>query len=224
MLSSQILKFLFNLKLPFTLKNNVEVLDVFKLPAVKQTVTTFYNKFYNDANERYMFLGINPGRFGSGITGVPFTDPIRLQTKCGIENNFVKKQELSSVFMYEMMEAFGGVEDFYNKIFISSVSPLGFVHNGKNLNYYDDKYLKNDIVPFVVSCIKKELKFGINRNVCFCIGEGENFKFLTALNDQHNWFKQIVALPHPRFIMQYKLKQKSRYAELYIEKIRENIT
>ena len=50
--------------------------------------------------QRHLLLGINPGRFGGGVTGIPFTDPIRLQNVCGIENNFEKKQELSSVFIY----------------------------------------------------------------------------------------------------------------------------
>ncbi len=41
---------------------------------------------------RYLILGINPGRFGGGITGIPFTDPIRLQNICGIENDFQKNK------------------------------------------------------------------------------------------------------------------------------------
>ena len=52
-----------------------------------------------------------------------------------------KKQELSSVFMYEMINAYGGAELFYKRFYITAVSPLGFVKNGRNLNYYDDKIL-----------------------------------------------------------------------------------
>jgi hypothetical protein len=38
----------------------------------------FYRKYYNDQNRRHLILGINPGRFGAGITGITFTDPKRL--------------------------------------------------------------------------------------------------------------------------------------------------
>jgi len=33
----------------------------------------FYKKYYNDNNPRFLILGINPGRFGAGVTGIPFT-------------------------------------------------------------------------------------------------------------------------------------------------------
>lgn len=38
-------------------------------------------------------LGINPGRFGAGTTGIAFIDPIRLENECGINNSFPKKVE-----------------------------------------------------------------------------------------------------------------------------------
>ena len=36
-----------------------------------RVVKEFYNKYYNDENERHLILGINPGRFGGGLTGIP---------------------------------------------------------------------------------------------------------------------------------------------------------
>ena len=125
--SEEILHFLFNLQLPFKLPNAVEVLNVHGNAEVKKACTAFYNKFYCDNNQRHLLLGINPGRFGGGVTGIPFTDSIRLQNACGIENDFQKKQELSSAFIYEMIDAFGGPEKFYTRFYISAVSPLGFV-------------------------------------------------------------------------------------------------
>jgi hypothetical protein len=193
------------------------VLDVHKDEEVRRVCAEFYNEFYNDNNGRHLLIGINPGRFGGGITGLPFTDPIRLENDCGIKNNWQKKQELSSVFMYEMITAYGGVEKFYKDIYISAVSPLGFVKDGKNLNYYDDKKLKGDIKPFVVNCMEKQLAFGLKRDVCFCIGEGENLKYLEVLNKEYRWFKTVEAVAHPRFIMQYKLKQKQDYIGKYLD-------
>ena len=47
-------------------------------------VDTFYHKYYNDNEPRFIILGINPGRFGGGLTGIPFTDPKRLVSECHI--------------------------------------------------------------------------------------------------------------------------------------------
>jgi hypothetical protein len=222
-IANQITDFLFNLKFPIKLSKGTEVLDVHKDEAVKKACTAFYNKFYNDEKPRHLLIGINPGRFGGGITGLPFTDPIRLENDCGIPNPWPKKQELSSVFMYEMMQAYGGIQTFYKDIYISAVSPLGFIKDGKNLNYYDDKQLKEQIRPFVVDCMEKQLAFGLNREVCFCIGEGENFKYLSGLNKDYGWFKNVEAVAHPRFIMQYKLKLKQDYINRYISMFRQYI-
>jgi hypothetical protein len=214
-----ILHFLFNLQLPFTLPKDVEVLDAHQREDVRQACISFYKKYYSDNHQRHLLLGINPGRFGGGITGIPFTDPIRLEKVCGIQNDFVKKQELSSVFIYEMIDAFGGVNKFYHQFYISAVSPLGFVKHGKNLNYYDEKELMQRIQPFVVDCMQQQIAFGLKTDVCFCIGEGENFKYVQKLNAQYNWFNKIETVAHPRFIMQYRLKRKEEFINDYVRKL-----
>ena len=216
LLSNKILSFLQSLDLQVSLPTDVEVMNPFKEKATFNICKTFYKKYYNDNNQRHIILGINPGRFGGGITGIPFTDPIRLQNVCNIENSFAKKQELSSVFVYEMIHVFGGPEMFYNAFYISSISPLGFTKHNKNLNYYDDKKLEESLKEFVVDCINKQLQFGINKDVAFCFGEGKNSAYLIKLNNEMNFFKKIIPLPHPRFIMQYKLKKKGEYIDRYL--------
>jgi hypothetical protein len=215
--ADQILGFLFDLQFPVKLTKGIEVLDVHKDAEVRKACTAFYKKFYNDKRPRHLLIGINPGRFGGGVTGLPFTDPVRLENGCGIPNPWQKKQELSSVFMYEMMAAYGGVKQFYKDFYISAVSPLGFIKEGRNLNYYDDKQLKAQIRPFVIDCMEKQLAFGLDRDVCFCIGEGENLKYLSELNKEQRWFNNVEAVAHPRFIMQYKLKYKQDYIDKYLE-------
>lgn len=219
MFASAILNFLFNLRLPFHLPEEVEVLDAYQLKEVQQVCNQFYLKYYSDNNPRHLLLGINPGRFGGGITGIPFTDPIRLEKICHIENSFAKKQELSSVFMYEMIEAFGGPTPFYNRFYFSAMSPLGFTKLGKNLNYYDDKKLLQLILPFIIDCMLQQLAFGLKTDICFCIGEGENFKYLQKLNSSYKWFAKIESLPHPRFIMQYRVKKKEEFIKQYLDKL-----
>jgi len=215
-LSNKILSFLKKLDLQIELPEEVEIMNPFKDEDIFNLCKKFYKKYYNDNKSRHIIFGINPGRFGGGITGIPFTDPVRLQNICGIENELQKKQELSSVFIYEMIDSFGGPEMFYDKFYISAISPLGFIKNNKNLNYYDDRKLENNIKIFVIDCIKQQLAFGIESEIAFCLGEGKNFVYLSKLNNEMKFFDKIVSLPHPRFIMQYRLKKKREYIERYL--------
>lgn len=179
----------------------------------------FYNKFYNNDKERTIILGINPGRFGAGLTGIPFTDPMKLEQECGIENDLLKKRELSADFIYQLIDAFGGKEAFYSKYYFGSVSPLGFTHDGKNMNYYDDPKLQKAVLPFILTSLNQQLDFGLNKKVAYCLGEGKNYKFLTDLNKRHHFFHQIIPLAHPRFIMQYKRKKVDTYIDDYLNKL-----
>jgi len=197
---------------PFRGKNSV---------LINKLTSEFYHKYYNDENPRKLILGINPGRLGAGATGIPFTDTKRLSGDCNIPATGLKTHEPSSVFIYEMINAYGGPELFYKSFYISSVSPLGFVKinekgNLLNFNYYDRIDLQNAILPFMLKTIKQQLDFGIDTQTCFCLGTGKNFKFLKKLNGEHRFFEKIVPLEHPRYVMQYKSKQKQGYIEKYL--------
>jgi len=218
--AEQVLSFIKQLSFPVVLPDDIEVMTPFEDATTLLACQAFYQKFYSDNQQRRMIIGINPGRFGGGVTGIPFTDPIRLQNDCGIENNWPKKQELSSLYVYDMIKAFGGPLDFYKQFYVTAVSPLGFVRHAKNLNYYDDKTLQQDIKPFVVDCFQKQFSFGIDRHTAFCLGEGKNFKYLQQLNKEQHFFEKIVPLAHPRFIMQYKLKKKQDYIDQYLAALR----
>jgi hypothetical protein len=215
-----VLKFITQLNFTIPLPKGIEVMHPFQDMATMKVCTQFYKKYYNDNHPRRMIIGINPGRFGGGVTGIPFTDPVRLAKDCGIENDWVKKQELSSAYMYDMINAFGGTEKFYREYYISSVSPLGFTRDDKNLNYYDDRLLKERVRPFVVDCLNKQFTFGISRDIAFCLGDGKNFNYLSGLNKEEHFFETIIPLSHPRFIMQYRLKKKEEYIQFYLQQFR----
>lgn len=217
--ADQILAFNKSLHIKEKLPAGVLVMNPYQDKTAAALSTLFYKKYYNDSNERILILGINPGRLGGGITGVPFTDPVKLETICGIPNSLQKKVELSADFIYAMINAFGGAEKFYQRFYISGVSPLGFIKDNKNLNYYDIKELQLTVTDFIVDCLTKQLAFNITREYCFCLGEGENYKFLARLNNERNFFKSIIPLPHPRFIMQYRRKQVDAFSKVYIEKL-----
>jgi hypothetical protein len=215
--AEKILEFIKTLHLPVSLPAGVMVMNPFRDALTLEYCDKFYRKFYSDTHNRWMIIGINPGRFGGGITGIPFTDPVRLQNDAGVVNSWPKKQELSSVFIYEMIRAFGGAQTFYQHFYFTAVSPLGFTKNNKNLNYYDDSAIQDAVKDFVVECLVRQLEFGINRQAAFCLGEGKNFRYLSKLNDEMKIFDRIIPLSHPRFIMQYRLKQKEAYIKYYLE-------
>jgi len=210
----QVLNYHFQLKPTLKLTAGVEWLMPYNHPQTRKSMETFYGTFYNDDHSRVFILGINPGRFGAGLTGVPFTDPIRLE-KLGIKNDFPKKQELSSVFVYEMIEQCGSPEDFFSKYYIASLSPLGLTKNGVNYNYYDDPKLAKQIEPFIIHNIETQRAFGCDNEVVYCLGQGKNFDYLSKLNDRHQWWKKVIPLPHPRWIMQYRLKRKEEFIKQY---------
>jgi hypothetical protein len=225
MFSESIIKFFTRLEYRGSLPPGISVMNPYRdNPDILPVITQFYNKFYSDSNPRYLIMGINPGRFGAGVTGIPFTDSKRLSEKCGLSIPRLKTFEPSSVFVYEMIDAYGGVEQFYNKFFISAVCPLGFTlinNKGKsiNYNYYDNNKLLYTVRDFIIDSLIKQLEFGIRREICFCLGAGKNFKFLIQLNNYLKVFDIIVPLEHPRFIMQYKSKQKDTYIKKYIEEL-----
>jgi hypothetical protein len=174
---------------------------------VTKVCRLFYDKYYGDNHGRRLILGINPGRFGAGVTGIPFTDPIKLHKECGIENSFDKRPELSSDFIYRLIRYLGGPDHFYAHYYIGAVSPLGFTLNGKNYNYYDSRELMHKLKPFIVKSLVDQIGLGINSRKCYCLGQGKNYEYLNFLNEELKLFDEIVPLPHPRWVMQYRRKK-----------------
>ena len=54
---------------------NAHWLYPLKNPQTIRCLRSFYEKFYSDNNERILVLGINPGRFGGGTTGIERISP-----------------------------------------------------------------------------------------------------------------------------------------------------
>lgn len=104
---------------------------------------------------------------------------------------------------------------------MSFVCPLGLVGtnvkgNEVNCNYYESKKLQEYLLPFIVSSLRSQIKFGVDTSVCYCIGSGENYKVLTQINNEHHFFEKIIPLEHPRFITQYNSKNIDWYMKKYM--------
>lgn len=193
----------------------VLVMNPYADARARSYVRAFLDTYFDDTRDRTLVFGINPGRFGAGITGVTFTDPIALADECGIPNDLPRRPELSSVFIYKLIHRLGGARHFHARYFLTAVCPLGFTRDGKNLNYYDQPGLARAVTPFIIRAIEQQIAIGGRRDHAIVLGAGENHGFLRELNEKHGFFERIHSLEHPRFIMQYRRKSLETYLAKY---------
>ena len=221
-LAQRILNFYKHFNIAIPLPKDIAVLDPFHhSPAAYKATTLFFEKFYKDQQKRFMLIGINPGRLGSGFTGIPFTDSIRLRAHCKLPFEGPDQGETSSAFMYSVIEQMGGAKAFFADFYFSSVCPQGFIkRNAKghwvNYNYYEDPQFLKRLYPSLVEALQQQKAFGMHPTAV-CIGQGKNFQILHKINQEFKLFKQLIPMEHPRFIMQYKSAQKSAYIQKYVE-------
>jgi len=189
-------------------------------PETLQVMKAFYKKYYHDNHQRRFIIGINPSRHGAGVTGVPFTDTKRLESVCGIKMQSVHTHEVSSVFLYDVIEAWGGAEQFYRTFYINSPFPLAIVrHTQKgdwlNANYYDDRNLFEAVRSFMIASMKQHISMGLDTSEVYILGK-KNAEFIQKLNRTEQLFDRAVVLEHPRYIQQYRSKEKQLYIDKYL--------
>ena len=202
------LPYIFDCHTAIKVPRGVQLLNPYDQSVVRDVCQQFYSKYFGDKGQRTVLFGINPGRLGAGITGIAFTDPEKLENHCLIKNDFSKKEELSSKFIHEWILRESSLSDFYEKFIILSVCPLGFVEKGKNINYYDQPLLQSRAEKLIVQqqdFIHASAKLG---RKAYMLGKGKNFKYFKKLNERHQWYDEVIALPHPRWVMQYRYKMR----------------
>lgn len=213
----------FNKQLHYTgdLPNDFQVLNPYLgNPETLVVMQQFYNKYYDDSCTRKFIIGINPSRHGAGVTGVPFTDTKRLEHVCGIPMQSAHTHEISSVFLYDMIAEFGGAKAFYRKFYINSPFPLAIIRRTKenkwiNANYYDDKNLFEMVKPFMVISLKKHISLGLDTSEAFILGK-KNATFIDKINKEEQLFEKLTILEHPRYIQQYKSRDRDLFINKYI--------
>lgn len=192
---------------------------------VREVTTAFYQRFYDDHEPRRLVLGSSPARRGTAVTGVPFVDAELLKSESGTDIDGYAISRTSSGFIDEVISRCGGRERFYATFVMSFVCPLGLVKRKAkggevNANYYENKNLLESLRSFIVDTMKRQLTFGTDTSTCYCIGSGENFKFLSKINMEERFFDKIVPLEHPRFITQYNAERKGEFLGKYVRALR----
>lgn len=103
-----------------------------------------YVRLFGDAPKSVLFVGMNPGPWGMGQTGVPFGDPDVVRSMMGIEAIDVHppaepredrpvyglespRNEVSGTRLYEgLADAFGTLKAAYEGLFVANYCPLLF--------------------------------------------------------------------------------------------------
>ena len=162
---------------------------------VRKVTGAFYQRYYNDHKPRRLVMGSSPARRGTAVTGVPFEDAefLESETGTGIDGYVISRS--SSGFIHDVITRYGGRDRFYGDFVMSFVCPLGLVTtnskgNEVNCNYYENKKLLESLRSFITDTMKRQLAFGADASVCYCIGSGENFKFLSRLTRTNVSFKR----------------------------------
>lgn len=225
-LADKIIDFNYNLQFDGDLPEGFQVLNPYlENRETLKVMEAFYYKYYHDNHQRKFIIGINPSRHGAGVTGVPFTDTKRLESVCGIKMESARTHEISSVFLYDVIAAYGGAAAFYRDFYINSPFPLAIIRkkpggNWVNANYYDDKRLFSTVKAFMINSLKKHIAMGLDTSTVYVLGK-KNAAFIDKLNSTEKLFGKLIVLEHPRYIQQYKSKEKQFYINKYLNTFEE---
>ncbi|UYZ59971.1 uracil-DNA glycosylase family protein [Hymenobacter latericus] len=186
----------------------------YQTPPAAELLLRFGQRYYADNQPRVALLGINPGRFGAGTTGVAFTDPAALQHHCGIANTLPHRAELSSQFVYQLVVALGGASEFYRHFYLGSLYPLVLLREGKNYNYYDAPALTQALWPQMQYALRQQADLGLRRDVAISLGR-RNGEYFQKLNHELGLFGRVLVFDHPRYLMQYKRRAVPEFVARY---------
>lgn len=220
--AQRILSWYDELELKVQLPADIKVLNPYQdmTSSTRKVLEEYYERYYGDENNRRLILGINPGRLGAGLTGIPFTDTPALDS-ISLHNPDVSTTETSADFVWKLVAEYGGPEKFFGHWFIGAVSPLGFIQkndkgNWVNYNYYDRPEIFEKLKPFIVEQLKLQIEIAGNASDVVLFGTGKNAKALNDLNSEYHLFNSITAVEHPRFVMQYRRKRLDEYLEKFV--------
>ncbi|HBB26237.1 MAG TPA: DUF4918 domain-containing protein, partial [Bacteroidetes bacterium] len=170
--------FLSNVTVGVELPADVQVLRPYTDPEVRRVLRLMCRKYYAGGHPRVGVWGINPGRFGAGVTGLSFTDPWAVAHDLGIPTTLEGRRELSAEFISRVIAAYGGAQKFYRDVYMSALCPLGFTRHDVNINFYDDVQLAKTIRPKIIEWMSQALDAGVRRDVTIVLGAGKLRSFM----------------------------------------------
>lgn len=179
-----------------------------------ENVKRFNEKYYNGNYPKTVLCGINPGKNGAGKTGIPFIDFTSLsQLLDGVERS---DTERSAQFFYDIVQEFGA-ERFYKSFYVTNISWLGFMKDGKNVNYYN---LSDQAKAFIYKMFQYEMEKVSPTTIISMSGEVKA-TISSLFNDSEIDISNT--LPHPNYCAFPKnyTTCKTKYLELLSQYITE---
>jgi hypothetical protein len=68
----------------------------------------------------------------------------------------------------------------------------------------------------MIDSLKKHINMGLDTSEVFILGK-KNADYIRRLNAQEKLFGKLTVLEHPRFIQQYRSKEKQLYIDKYLQ-------
>ena len=172
----------------------------------REVADAFWSTYYPKDLPREVICGLNPGRLGAGLTGVPFTDFFSLSKWLpGIKRN---DSEASAQFFFQVVQAVG-VEAFFKRFYVTNVSAVGFLKAGKNLNYHD---LPQAALEVVECNFHEEMRTVAPTRV---IALGRHAYASVKKNVPTD--VEVSYLAHPSWIMTYRRRETDAWVQRYID-------
>lgn len=167
----------------------------------------FCEKFYSNQIPKIVICGINPGRLGAGLTGVPFFDFASLSKIFpSIQRN---DTENTAQFFFKVIEKIG-VERFFKYFYITNVSSVGYSKGKSNFNF---NKLPDNLQSIVFSNFAKEIEL-IKPAKIIALGEAA-FNGVESALGKNNY--RLEKLKHPSWIMQYKRDEINFWVQAYAD-------
>jgi uracil-DNA glycosylase len=151
----------------------------------------FDETYYSNDFPKIVLCGINPGKDGAGVTGVPFVDERTLDERLSDNNIKTNKTEPSAQFFNKIVDHFGA-ETFYKYFYVTNISWFGFTKNGNNFNYYK---LSDSAQEYISKAFMCEMTL-INPTTIVPLGEQVEKSLTRVFSD--SMIKVENRLMHPR--------------------------
>jgi hypothetical protein len=180
----------------------------------KNNIIEFHKKYIEPNSPKIVICGINPGRNGAGLTGIPFIDFESLSNMLpGIKEN---DWEQSAKFFFSVVQGFG-IEIFYKNFHVTNISWFGFsrIDKSKNVNYFE-KDISTEIAIYLIDKFVEEMDL-INPDYIIPLSKTVLYE-LENLKKQKKIRAEIgTCLNHPSWVVAYRRKDLSTWRQKYID-------
>ena len=195
-----------------TLERNVKILSDFL--DNKDNIINFHKKYVEPNSPRVVICGINPGRNGAGLTGIPFID---FESLSNMLPDIQKKDwEQSAKFFFSVIQEFG-IEEFYKNFHVTNISWFGFsrIDKPKNVNYFE-KDIFTEIAIYLIDKFVEEMEL-INPDYIIPLSKTVKYE-LEKLKKQGKIRAEIgTCINHPSWVVTYRRKDLSIWRQKYID-------